>query len=572
MIVRNEAHIVHEVLNSVAPYISSWVIVDTGSDDGTQDKIRNHMAALGIRGELHERPWRDFGHNRSEALALAQGHGDYIWVMDADDLLVGTPNFSNLTADVYQLLYGPGVSYWRRQLFRNGLPWRYVGVLHEYADCEVPCVEERLAGDYHIESRRLGGRNLDPEKYARDAEILLAEVGRHPDDPRSVFYLAQSYYDYGDFGNARKWYQRRTELAGFDEELYTSHLRVADSMARLGEPWPDVQDAYLRAWEVRPTRAEPLHAIAHHYRSSQRYRLGYLFAERAAQIPLPTEDVLFVNTAVYEWCALDEQAVCASWIGKHEEAFTLCRKMLARDDISDEDRRRIAANRDCSAGPVIESALTYPEASVHDWGVRDDGDVTITVIAGRSRETTERTLNSLLNCCVDNSRVARTLIVDVGLESEDVSSLADSYPFAEFRKLPPNLDLRLLREQVETRYWFHLGMGWQFFATDDLIGRTIGVLESGPDVLQVGLNYGDADKLGDGRVPEQSARRDAPGGHYVLADAPVSGPALFDCPRLDAALAADVDSRMAIAELGRYANGVGLTIATLDEVLCIRQF
>jgi len=47
MIVRNEAHIVAEVLDAVAPYISSWVIVDTGSDDGTQDLITNHMA----------RPW-----------------------------------------------------------------------------------------------------------------------------------------------------------------------------------------------------------------------------------------------------------------------------------------------------------------------------------------------------------------------------------------------------------------------------------------------------------------------------------------------------------------------------------
>ena len=44
MIVRNEAHIVEEVLVSVGPYISSWVIVDTGSDDGTQDLIRNRMA------------------------------------------------------------------------------------------------------------------------------------------------------------------------------------------------------------------------------------------------------------------------------------------------------------------------------------------------------------------------------------------------------------------------------------------------------------------------------------------------------------------------------------------------
>ena len=103
MIVRNEAHIVEEVLDAVAPYISSWVIVDTGSNDGTQDLIRNHMARLGIPGELYERPWRNFGHNRTEALTLAQGHGDYIWVMDADDTVVGTPDFTQLGADIYRL-------------------------------------------------------------------------------------------------------------------------------------------------------------------------------------------------------------------------------------------------------------------------------------------------------------------------------------------------------------------------------------------------------------------------------------------------------------------------------------
>ena len=69
--------------------------------------------------------------------------------------------------------------------------------------------------------------------------------------------------------------------------------RLAESMSKLGEPWPDVQDAYLKAWEFRPTRAEALHAIAFRCRVEQRYRLGYLFAQRAAEIPLPEED-LFV--------------------------------------------------------------------------------------------------------------------------------------------------------------------------------------------------------------------------------------------------------------------------------------
>src|SRR5262249_32717808 len=77
MIVRDEAHIVSEALRSVMPYLDTWVIVDTGSTDGTQDLIREIFAAERLRGELYERPWRDFGTNRTEALQLCSGRADY---------------------------------------------------------------------------------------------------------------------------------------------------------------------------------------------------------------------------------------------------------------------------------------------------------------------------------------------------------------------------------------------------------------------------------------------------------------------------------------------------------------
>lgn len=232
MIVRNEAHIIAEALDSVAPYIHSWVIVDTGSTDGTQDLIREHMAGLGIPGEIHERPWRNFGHNRSEALELARGHGDYIWVMDADDLLVGTPDFTGLTAGLYYLRLRQSGSfvYWRGMLFRDGLPWFYKGVVHEYPWCDEPHDNANLEGDYHIESRRIGARNLDERKYARDRDLLLAEVENTPGDARSVFYLAQSYRDLGDLPNARRWYARRAGMAGFDQETHVAQYQLAQAM------------------------------------------------------------------------------------------------------------------------------------------------------------------------------------------------------------------------------------------------------------------------------------------------------------------------------------------------------
>jgi glycosyltransferase involved in cell wall biosynthesis len=345
MIVRNEAHIVREVLDAVAPYISSWVIVDTGSDDGTQDVIRGHMADLGIPGELHERPWRNFGHNRSEALSLAQGHGDYIWVMDADDTVVGTPDFSGLSADAYlmRLRSATNWTFWRLQLFRDGKPWRYMGVLHEYAHNDDPYVSERLDGEYYIQVRHLGGRHRYPQKYARDVDLLLAEVERNPDDARSVLYLALTYLEAGDFVNARKWALHRAGMGGWNEAVYISMYVIAESMWRLGEPWQQVQDAYLRAWKHRPTRAEPLCAIAYLHRIEQRYLLGYGFAKDAREIPLPEQDMLLVNPEVYAWRAVYEQAFCATGIGKHEEALTLCRRLLARDDIPDDERTQMAA-------------------------------------------------------------------------------------------------------------------------------------------------------------------------------------------------------------------------------------
>jgi tetratricopeptide (TPR) repeat protein len=534
------------------------------------------MSDLGIPGELHERPWRNFGHNRSEALTLAQGHGDYIWVMDADDIVSGTIDFNRLGADVYQLRCNDGFIYWRRQLFRDGLPWRYEGVVHEYATCDDPYVEKRLEGEYYIESRRLGARNVDGQKFVRDRELLLAEVERNPDDARSVFYLAQTYFDMGDFVNAREWYARRVDLGGWEEEVYFAKFRIAESMSRLGAPWPDVQDAYLQAWEFRPSRAEPLHAIAARYRTDQRYQLGYLFAQRAAEIPLPEQDTLFVSPSVY-WRTLDEQAVCGSWIGKHAEAFMLCRRLLARPDLPDDDRRRIAANRDIPVPAMIEAAASYPDvlAQRQVAGPRD-AEVTVSLVAGRDRGATEQLLNSFLRCCTDVPRVGRFLVVAAGVSAADRVMLLERYPFLEFLEFAASgprdglgAELAQIRGEISGRFWLHLGENWRFFAPESFIARLTAVLEAEPEVFQVGINFADAVKLSGSSATEDAVRRAPDAGRYVLADGVANGPAMFDTARLDRAGGVNGTDQDPIAGLGRRAGAAGLRTATLDEVLCI---
>jgi Glycosyl transferase family 2 len=575
MIVRNEAHIVAEVLDAVAPYITSWVIVDTGSDDGTQDLIRNHMTRLAIPGELHERPWRDFSDNRSEALTLAQGHGDYIWVMDADDTVAGKPDFNRLVADIYLMRVIAGnVTLWRPQLFRDGLPVRYTGIVHEAVACDEPCSVVRLEGEYQIEARRLGARSQDPQAFARDRDLLLAQVERDPEDARSVYYLAQTYYFLSDFVNAHKWYTRRAEMGGWDEEVYFSMSQVAVSMSQLGAPWPDIQDAYLKAWEFRPIRAEPLYAIAVQHRVERRYRLGYAFARLAAEIPFPEKEELHTRPDIHAWRATHETAVCAAMIGHHAEAFTLFRQLLARPDVPEDERRRMAANRDICVPTMIDAASPYPPALAQRpaAGPRA-GEVIVSLVAGPNRVGTEQTLNSFLHCCTDVSRAGRFLVVDAGLSAADRALLLRRYAFIEFCAPGPadrpDAQLAQIRGQIDGRFWLHLSQGWRFFAPDSFFTRLTGVLEAESHVLQVCINFADAAELTGACAADEAVRRTPDAGRYVLTNALASGPAMFDTERLDRAGGVDRSAVDPLAELGRRATAAGLQTASLDEVLCL---
>ena len=58
MMVKNEAPVIGRCLDSVRKLIDSWVIVDTGSTDGTQSLVAEILHD--IPGKLYERPWRDF--------------------------------------------------------------------------------------------------------------------------------------------------------------------------------------------------------------------------------------------------------------------------------------------------------------------------------------------------------------------------------------------------------------------------------------------------------------------------------------------------------------------------------
>ena len=352
MIVKNETHIIKECLDSIYKYVDYWVIVDTGSTDGTQELIKTYFAEKGIPGELHERPWVSFGDNRTEALQLCDGKADWAWMIDADDYVEGDFKFPFSAGDAegFALAFGRGeFSWWRTQIFRTGIGWKYQGILHEYPtkDGDAPPRIAKLEGTYKIVARTVGARNvgIDPiEKYKRDAVMLEEALAKEPTNLRYQFYLAQSYFDSQQWEKAEAAYIKRVEMGGWEEEQYYSQFRVGMCRGLANKPWLEIQQAFLEAWELRPTRAEPLYQIARVYRLMNHPRLSFLYAKMALDIPFPKDDILFISEDVYKYGVLDEIASTAFYAGKAHMGYAACKKLLTESRLPAEHKERVETN------------------------------------------------------------------------------------------------------------------------------------------------------------------------------------------------------------------------------------
>jgi glycosyltransferase involved in cell wall biosynthesis len=345
MIVKNEAPVIRRCLDSVRPLIDHWVIVDTGSTDGTQDIIRAHMADL--PGTLHDRPWVDFAHNRSESLALARPHADYSLVIDADDFLepVDGSSVHELTQDCYTLdIIDTPLRYPRKQLVHNRLAWRYRSALHEFIDCEQAHSVGHLP--WLMRRNHDGARRRDGSTYIKDAQILSRALETEQDPflrARYTFYLAQSFRDCQQFKLAIARYQERAKMGGWQEEVFYSLYQVAKLKERLERPDEEVLAAYEAASQSSVTRMEALHGASRYCRIKGRYAQGYDLAQRGLGRPYPPE-ALFGEPSVYETGLLDEFAVNAYWTDRHIECLDACLKILHTEKFSGADLRRVVSN------------------------------------------------------------------------------------------------------------------------------------------------------------------------------------------------------------------------------------
>lgn len=525
MIVKDESHIIENTLGHLCEHFKFdyWVIDDTGSTDGTQDLIRNFFAARKIPGELHETPWKDFGHNRTEAFKHAYNKTDYVLVWDADDSIVGDFKLpKSLTADHYLFIFGDGGSfrYSRTLLFNNRKRWKYVGVLHEYPACCEPAGEAvHVSGNYYFVSGRTGARSKDPNKYLRDAEVLERGLQEEPENDRYAFYCANSYKDAGCPEKAIEFYKKVLTMRGWAEEKYLAAMTIFDLSS-------SEENLYylVEANKHSPTRAEAIMRLMRHYCVKDMSRVAlmyYTLIQDYFENKYLTDDVsrrLFATQIDYDFYLPYYVVIASANEGKPQIGLKACdiifhKKPLQITEwwinnlfhnmgllISDltpdlgflfrmlEYRDALGFHLGDRQNKVIADIidkhrplLTAPSTRALTPSNGENPKVFFSITSCKRLDLFEKTMNSIMHTWKDLDKIDYFLCVDDNSNPHDRTRMQSLYPYMKFYMKTPaekghRQSMNIIWEhlnRLRPMFWIHMEDDFLFFREEYYVMRSV---------------------------------------------------------------------------------------------------
>lgn len=335
LIVRDEEPVIRRCLDALrAAGIDTIVANDNGSEDSTPSILAEY-GVIQVPGL-----WVNFAHNRNLVLEEARKHGDYVLCgLDADEVFTIPSNAQfKLTMDLYTVnVRYKDTRYFRRALVKSTAPFEWQHPIHELLMPTGPFTEGHLEGAW-ITVHSDGARSRNPKTQENDLIALKEACLDFPNEPRYVFYIAQTLKDLNKLAEASGYYRKRTHMGGYFEELWYSHYMVARIDDWHGH---DPMSGYLRAYNINPYRGEPLYHAADWARRNQLPALAYALASAFRKLrPVG----LFVEEDVYEWKMLDLIASTAWYADEKAEGKKAAYTLLMERNFPEEHRARIKVN------------------------------------------------------------------------------------------------------------------------------------------------------------------------------------------------------------------------------------
>jgi glycosyltransferase involved in cell wall biosynthesis len=371
VICKNEANVIERMLNTVVPIIDAYVVVDTGSTDGTQEIVKKFFEEKGIPGRVVEHPWKNFGDARNKAITEAESLVTELnlpnpmgfWV-DCDEQMIYDKNFevwlfkrklADFDAANAKVIYG-AQRYHRMQFYKLNDGWHFEGPLHEVLINDRDDIKSATIDGFNVLVTADGNSwtsQTIKEKYEGHAKILEDYVANDPKkDARWLFYLAQSYRDCENVDKAIEWYTKRAEnLTGYWEEIYYSRYMIASLKAKRNDNIYEVMEAYRRCGQTNMHRVEHLLPLILYYQSIKDYDTAYIYSSHAMRYagksPSPKAN-LFIDVPFYLWKIYDLHCISSWYSGRRDESTQTYKKlwkMVEKGLVEEPDLTRIKDNK-----------------------------------------------------------------------------------------------------------------------------------------------------------------------------------------------------------------------------------
>lgn len=333
---QNEEHCILETLKSTLPYANEYLLLDNGSIDNTIKVCEDFFTSNKIKFYIFNDTWKDFEYNYTKLYQLGYDNAtsDYLWQIDADDLICGNLNIDNLTDDTYMVNLGDDYfRYHRTQLWKRCHKCIHIGKIHGYINFENVVNCSLLDGDYYIDSRRIGNRhklvNIQ-ERYNKDAELLVQEINKNTTvNSRYIFYAAQCYFDSNQYDKAIEYYTKYLTVSYWKPEEFYAIFRIAMCYENL-KNYDMAIKWYEKCENLHPNMAEANYSLGLLHLNNNNINDAIVWFEKASNKQIPAfTDYLFIDKSIYTYKALYQLALIYNKIDV-EKTKILYNKLLQR--------------------------------------------------------------------------------------------------------------------------------------------------------------------------------------------------------------------------------------------------
>ena len=298
------------------------IVADTGSTDGTQEKLKE----LGVTvHQIYVNPFR-FDMARNAALALVPDDADVCLILDLDE--VPEPDFFKKVrkkwkpgADLGWISMKTDANKWERDRLHSrwNWTWKYpcheVNVFygkHQTIDCDI-----RNAVIEHLPD--------NTKSRGQYIELLELAVKEFPQDPRMWTYMCREYFFYSKWKDVIKAAERKLENEGWDVESAAVCRWAGEAAHQLGKE-EDARVWYDKGATILPVQGEPQFGVAMDAYRKQEWQRCLDAALNALEAPRSNH--YCYESAVWDWKAYDLAGIAAYNLKHIDEAITFTREAI----------------------------------------------------------------------------------------------------------------------------------------------------------------------------------------------------------------------------------------------------